>query len=80
MSLERTENLELPVLALRDVVVYPHMVIPLFVGREKSIKCLDAAMDNGKLVFFWRNEKPKWMTRIQSNYMKLAQLLVSCSY
>ena len=51
MSLERTENLELPVLALRDVVVYPHMVIPLFVGREKSIKCLDAAMDNGKLVF-----------------------------
>ncbi len=51
MSLERTENIELPVLALRDVVVYPHMVIPLFVGREKSIKCLDAAMDSGKKVF-----------------------------
>ena len=51
MTLERTENIELPVLALRDVVVYPHMVIPLFVGREKSIKCLDAAMDNGKKVF-----------------------------
>ena len=51
MTLERTENIELPVLALRDVVVYPHMVIPLFVGREKSIKCLDAAMENGKKVF-----------------------------
>jgi ATP-dependent Lon protease len=51
MTLERTENIELPVLALRDVVVYPHMVIPLFVGREKSIKCLDAAMDSGKKVF-----------------------------
>ena len=34
----------LPVLPLRDVVVYPHMVIPLFVGREKSIHALDVAM------------------------------------
>jgi len=40
-----------PVLALRDVVVYPHMVIPLFVGREKSIRCLEAAMDNDKQIF-----------------------------
>ncbi|MGM0594355.1 MAG: endopeptidase La [Pseudomonadota bacterium] len=39
---------ELPVLPLRDVVVYPHMVIPLFVGRDKSIKALEAAMDSGK--------------------------------
>lgn len=42
---------EIPVLALRDVVVYPHMVIPLFVGREKSIKCLEVAMENGKQIF-----------------------------
>lgn len=42
---------EMPVLALRDVVVYPQMVIPLFVGREKSIQCLEAAMDNDKRVF-----------------------------
>lgn len=41
----------LPVLALRDVVVYPHMVIPLFVGREKSIQCLEFAMDNDKRIF-----------------------------
>ena len=40
-----------PVLALRDVVVYPQMVIPLFVGREKSIRCLDLAMENDKQVF-----------------------------
>jgi ATP-dependent Lon protease len=40
----------LPVLPLRDVVVYPHMVIPLFVGREKSIKALDAAMEDGKRI------------------------------
>ena len=51
MTLERTDRVEIPVLALRDVVVYPHMVIPLFVGREKSIKCLEAAMDKDKQIF-----------------------------
>jgi ATP-dependent Lon protease len=50
MNLERSERTEIPVLPLRDVVVYPHMVIPLFVGREKSITCLDAAMDNNKQI------------------------------
>ncbi len=50
MNLERSERIEIPVLPLRDVVVYPHMVIPLFVGREKSIQCLEAAMDNNKQI------------------------------
>ena len=40
----------IPVLPLRDVVVYPHMVIPLFVGREKSILALDAAMRADKRI------------------------------
>ena len=40
----------IPVLPLRDVVVYPHMVIPLFVGREKSINALDAAMQEDKKI------------------------------
>ncbi len=44
------ETLELPLLALRDVVVFPHMVIPLFVGRPKSIKALEAAMDANKSI------------------------------
>jgi ATP-dependent Lon protease len=50
MNLERSERIDIPVLPLRDVVVYPHMVIPLFVGREKSIQCLEAAMENDKQV------------------------------
>ncbi|AXR07237.1 endopeptidase La [Salinimonas sediminis] len=51
MTTERENRIEIPVLALRDVVVYPHMVIPLFVGREKSIRCLEAAMENDKQIF-----------------------------
>lgn len=50
MNPERSERIEIPVLPLRDVVVYPHMVIPLFVGREKSIHSLEAAMDHDKQV------------------------------
>ncbi|MDX2369846.1 MAG: LON peptidase substrate-binding domain-containing protein, partial [Colwellia sp.] len=51
MTEELSGVVEIPVLALRDVVVYPQMVIPLFVGREKSIRCLDLAMENDKQVF-----------------------------
>ena len=40
-----------PLLPLRDVVVYPHMVIPLFVGRERSIHALESAMENDKRIF-----------------------------
>jgi len=45
-----SDPLELPLLPLRDVVVYPSMVLPLFVGREKSIDALEYAMQNGKQV------------------------------
>lgn len=48
-ELQQADTL-IPVLPLRDVVVYPHMVIPLFVGREKSIDALDAAMRDSKQV------------------------------
>ncbi len=48
----------IPVLALRDVVVYPHMVIPLFVGREKSIACLEQAMEKDKKIFLVAQKDP----------------------
>ena len=44
------ERIQLPLLPLRDVVVFPHMVIPLFVGRPKSIKALETAMEAGKSI------------------------------
>jgi ATP-dependent Lon protease len=44
------EAITMPLLPLRDVVVFPHMVIPLFVGRPKSIKALEAAMEAGRQI------------------------------
>ncbi|MEY3673106.1 MAG: hypothetical protein RI904_2763, partial [Pseudomonadota bacterium] len=44
------EAISLPLLPLRDVVVFPHMVIPLFVGRPRSIRALEAAMEAGKSI------------------------------
>jgi len=45
-----TDNVNIPILPLRDVVVFPNMVIPLFVGREKSIVALDRAMKKDKKI------------------------------
>ena len=52
------ETQTLPVLPLRDVVVYPHMVIPLFVGRAKSIKALDIAMEGNKQILLIAQKSP----------------------
>ncbi|MBT2748539.1 endopeptidase La [Lysobacter sp. ISL-50] len=50
MTESSAESMTLPVLPLRDVVVFPHMVIPLFVGRDKSIRALDQAMESDKRI------------------------------
>ena len=51
-SLLPGSSLTIPVLPLRDIVVFPHMVVPLFVGREKSVSALEAVMrtDHKKIV------------------------------
>jgi ATP-dependent Lon protease len=50
MAQSKSEVLDLPVLPLRDVVVFPHMVIPLFVGRDKSMRALEHAMEADKRI------------------------------
>ena len=53
-----SNRIDLPVLPLRDVVVYPHMVIPLFVGRDRSIKALDLAMAADKQILLVAQKSP----------------------
>ena len=49
---EKTNLKNLPVLPLRNIVVFPNMVVPLFVGRDKSINALEQVMDNGQELLF----------------------------
>ena len=53
-----SDLIELPVLPLRDVVVFPHMVIPLFVGREKSVRALEMAMAGSKKILLVAQRSP----------------------
>jgi ATP-dependent Lon protease len=57
VPVEFEETSTLPVLPLRDVVIYPNMVIPLFVGREKSIRALEAALLENKKIFLVAQRK-----------------------
>ena len=47
---EFSSPIQLPVLPLRDIVVFPHMIVPLFVGREKSVKALEEVMNENKQI------------------------------
>jgi ATP-dependent Lon protease len=49
----------LPLLPLRDIIVFPHMVVPLFVGRQKSIAALEEAMGSDKAVLLCAQKKAK---------------------
>src|SRR2546430_12217644 len=49
----------LPLLPLRDIIVFPYMVVPLYVGREKSIAAIDAALAADKEIFLVAQKRPK---------------------
>lgn len=58
MAPRKKKAIDLPLLALRDVVVFPYMVMPLFVGREKSIQALRSAMSSNKQLFLVTQQDP----------------------
>ncbi len=69
-----------PVLPLRDIVVFPHMIVPLFVGREKSIRALEEVMKAGKQILLAAPRRtPATTIPRLTPYMKSARLLPCCS-
>src|SRR3954467_13893124 len=54
-----TSGVKYPVLPLRDIVVFPHMIVPLFVGREKSVRALESAMQTGKQIVLVTQRSPQ---------------------
>ena len=54
-----TAGVKYPVLPLRDIVVFPHMIVPLFVGREKSVRALESAMQIGKQIVLVTQKSPQ---------------------
>ena len=56
------QRVALPLLPLRDIIVFPHQVVPLFVGREKSIAAIDAAIARDKEIFLAAQKRPRTNT------------------
>lgn len=52
-----SENIDIPILPLRDIVIYPYMVTPLFIGRKKSITCIEFSMQNDKQILLVTQKK-----------------------
>ncbi|MFQ5667430.1 MAG: LON peptidase substrate-binding domain-containing protein, partial [Candidatus Binatia bacterium] len=52
-------GIRVPMLPLRDIIVFPHMVVPLFVGRQKSIKALEEAMNKQKYILLAAQREAK---------------------
>ena len=66
-------NKSYPMLPLRDVVVYPHLVIPLFVGRDKSISAIEKANNGDKKILLVAQNRPTRMSQKQKIYTKLVR-------
>ena len=51
-SVEKSKALVVPLLPLRDIVIFPHMVVPLFIGRDRSIRAIESAMEKDRKILF----------------------------
>ena len=76
---DSASNSQYPLLPLRDVVVYPQIVQPLFVGRPKSIKALEVAMANDKQILLVAQKTPQMMSPVQTIFSVLARSPLFCS-
>lgn len=73
-------KLVLPILPLRDVVIFPHMVIPLFVGRAESIRALEDAMTHEKQIFLTAQKDPSVDVPKEQIFIKSVRFQQYCSY
>ena len=73
---KKQEIAVIPLLPLRDVVIFPHMVAPLFVGREKSIRALEEAMKKDKeiLLSAQKDAKDRKSTRLNSSHSRASRM------
>ena len=76
MAEQAEKKIELPLLPLRDVVVFPHMVIPLFVGRAESIKALEVAMENDKRIFLIAQRDPSNDSPTQKDLYEIGTVVI----
>jgi len=65
---------ELPILPLRDIVIFPHMIAPLFVGRVKSIKALELVMEENKQIVLLTQKKPSTEDPVEKDLFKVGTL------
>ncbi len=68
-----------PVLPLRDIVVFPHMIVPLFVGREKSVRALEDVMKDDKQSFSSPRRTPRRMIQLPPTSTASAPSAPCCS-
>ncbi|OGP47519.1 MAG: endopeptidase La [Deltaproteobacteria bacterium GWF2_42_12] len=73
-TIENVKELSVPLIPLRDIVIFPHMVVPLFVGRDKSIKALELAMTQDKSVLLAAQKKAKTDDPAQDDIYKVGTL------
>lgn len=76
MAEQVEKKIELPLLPLRDVVVFPNMVIPLFIGRAESVKALEVAMGNDKRIFLVAQRDPSNDSPTQKDLYEIGTVVI----
>ena len=73
-------DISLPVLPLRDIVVFPHMIVPLFVGRDKSVRALEDVMKDDKQILLVTQKNAAQDDPVRKTSMKSEPSAPFCSF